>query len=149
MSEDINPHYERLEKYRVTHAGKGLAQLAEAMDDARNRKAELEERLKEVNAEFDVLRLELVPGVMEADGIERAVVSGVGRVTLTGDMHVRVSDLPTFYEWLHENGLQDLIKETVAPATLKAFAKGRIKEGKELPESVSVSPFTRASITKV
>jgi hypothetical protein len=109
----------------------------------------VEEELKELNASYDVLRIELVPGKMEEEGIEKITYEGIGRVSLTGDMQVKVTEQDNFFEWLEGHNLQDLIKRAVPPSTLKAFVKDRIKAGKEIPDNfLRVHPFTRASITK-
>jgi hypothetical protein len=146
-----HPVDERKQVYRDAHAGKSIEDLCKAMLECQQKKDELEEQLKEVNAAFDVLRLELIPAECENRGIEGLKIAGIGRLTLTGDMYVRpVADQQgEFFKWLRKNKVGDLIKETIAPSTLKAFVKSRLKQGKPVPdEFVKTTPFTRASITK-
>jgi hypothetical protein len=111
----------------------------------------LEADLKECNKHFDFLRITKIPGQMEDEGIKNMSVDGVGRVSLTADMHVSVKAemKEAFYLWLRDNGREDLIQPTVNSSTLKATVKNMVKKGEEIPDDLlNVSPFTRASITK-
>lgn len=139
---------DRKQKYRHVHSGKSALGCIHEMDQIQKRKEDLEDQLKEVNAEFDVLRLELIPTKMEEAGMESVKVEGVGRISLTGDAYVSLTDKEGFFDWLQTNNLQNLITETVNPSTLKAFAKKRIKDGLEIPAAVKFTPFTRAAITR-
>jgi len=128
-----------------------LVQIIESMSTIQKAKERLEDELKLINKEFDFLRITKVPAKMEEDGVDRITVAGVGRVSLTADMHVSVkADMKDkFYEWLRDNGRGDLLQETVNASTLKAAVKGMYKNGEEIPDTMlNVSPFTRASITK-
>lgn len=136
-------------KARVEYAEFSLHAMVEHMKLMQLEKEEVEAALSLINARLDTLRLEMIPAKMEEDGIERIAYEGIGRVALTGDMYVSTTDKPGLYNWLEENGFSDLIQPTVNASTLKAFIKGRIKAGKDVPvDFVKVTPFTRASITK-
>lgn len=137
--------------YRYRHKDKKAVDLAREQHQVQDLKDWLESLLKLVNAEFDTLRLELLPLQMEDEGLEGFRVEGVGRVSLTADMYVKVKPnlAKALILWLKKNKLGDLAQETVNSSTLKAFVKRRIEEGLAYPEDVlSVTPFTRASITK-
>lgn len=128
-----------------------LVELVHAMSELQGRKEELDEQLKAINKEYDFLRITKIPAKMEDDGVDRINVTGVGRVSLTADMHVSIKaeKKPEFFEWLRDNGRGDLLQENINPSTLKATIKGMFKSGEEVPEElVNVSPFTRASITR-
>ena len=128
-----------------------LVDLVHAMSTLQNRKEAAEEQLKLINKEYDFLRITKVPTTMEDDGVDRINVTGIGRVSLTADMHVSVKadKKSEFFEWLRDNGRGDLLQENINPSTLKAAVKGMVRNGDEMPtEMLNVSPFTRASITR-
>ena len=131
--------------------GVSLVDLVHAMSTLQNRKEALEDQLKIVNKEFDFLRITKIPAKMEEDGVDRINVTGIGRVSLTADMHVSVKadQKSEFFTWLRDNGRGDLLQENINPSTLKAAVKKMFREGEEVPDQLlNVSPFTRASITR-
>lgn len=131
--------------------GMDLVDLVMEMNDVRKQKESLEETLKEINETFDFLRITKIPTVMNDENIDRISVKGVGRVSITADMHVSIKadKKEDFYQWLRDNGRTDLISETVNASTLKASVKKMFKEGEIPPEDLlNISPFERASITK-
>jgi hypothetical protein len=131
--------------------GMSLMELIREMRRVQLAKDDTEAELKRHNKVFDFLRITKVPQMMEDEGIRNLNVEGVGRVSLTADMHVSIKDglKESFYEWLRDNGRSDLIQPNVNPSTLKATVKNMVKEGEVVPEELlNVSPFTRASITK-
>lgn len=75
----------------------------------------------------------------------RVTVSTVYRASIKTD---RKGDA---YNWLRENGLEDLITETVNAGTLSAAGKAMVEEkGKELPEDLFNAAFMpTTSLTKV
>ncbi len=128
-----------------------LVELVREMKAVQSAKESAEAVVKELNKKFDFLRITKIPQVMEDEGIPRLTVEGVGRVSLTADMHVSVREgqKEAFYDWLRDNGREDLIQPTVNSSTLKATVKNMVVQGEEYPqELLNVSPFTRASITK-
>lgn len=129
-----------------------IQELALAMKEKQASKEEVETQLKKINADLDVLRFEKIPEKMDEEGIERITVTGVGRISLTGDMLVSTKSgmKEALFRWLDDNGLQDIIQPSINASTLKAFIKGRMKNGEEVPEDcLNITPITRASITKV
>jgi len=131
--------------------GMSLMELIREMRRVQLAKDDTEAELKRHNKVFDFLRITKVPQMMEDEGIRNLNVEGVGRVSLTADMHVSIKEgqKETFYEWLRDNGRADLIQPNVNPSTLKATVKNMVKEGEVVPEEMlNVSPYTRASITK-
>jgi len=132
------------------YAGKSIAELAQAMRDVKACYDDTKAQNSEVYKEFDFLRLTLVPNMMEEMGLSSTNVTGVGRLTITSDLHASIPAAvrEEGYEWLRENGHGDLIKPTVNASTFKAFCKEQIREGEELPECFKVEAFDRASLTK-
>lgn len=135
----------------ATYDDMELLDLIREMRRLQTEKDEIEADLKRHNKHFDFLRITKIPALMEDQGIRNLNVEGVGRVSLTADMHVSIKEgqKEDFYIWLRDNGREDLIQPNVNPSTLKATVKNMVKEGEVVPEEyLNVSPFTRASITK-
>jgi len=131
--------------------GMTLMELIREMRRVQTDKDDAEAELKRFNKHFDFLRITKIPQMMEDEGIRNLNVEGVGRVSLTADMHVSIKDgsKELFYTWLRDNGRGDLIQPNINPSTLKATVKNMVREGEVVPEELlNVSPFTRASITK-
>jgi hypothetical protein len=151
-AEQLNAQEVRKAAFRNKYRGHTLNAMIRSMQMLRDKKEEVEQQLKGINDEFDVLRIELIPQTMEDGGIASPYnVEGVGRVTLTGDMWVRTINADALKGWLRKSKFGSLIVESINPSTLKAFIKGRIEDGKPLPpeDAVRYEAFTRASITAV
>ena len=118
--------------------------LKEVTEDAGAIKTELQKA-------YDFVRYVRVPAIMEREDLESVKIEGIGRMYLLSDynMSIRKEQKEKAVEWLIENGLGDIVQETVNASTLKATLKEVIANGTEIPEDLfNVSPFTRAQITK-
>lgn len=131
-----------------------MSELVQKIANMKNIKERLDFKkaeLKEIQKEYDKMRLEVIPNLMDDEGIEKMSVEGVGTLYLTSDVYASIPAVTKrdAWEWLSDNGHGDLITETVNSSTLKAFVKDAISKGEELPEGLfKVTPFTRASIRK-
>lgn len=136
--------------------------------------------LDELDKEYDRLRKSVIPDLMQENDVRTVTLEGIGRVQLAADCYASIpaEQQPAAFAWLRANKYGDLIKETVHSATLKAWAKEMIEQGRtgaaeeapevdeaaasvlaspeptkgpeKLPEGVfKIEPFTRASIVKV
>ena len=103
----------------------------------------------EINVQ--IVRESIIPERLEDLGIEKETIAGVGTLYTSADVYVSAiaamkSELHT---WLQDTGGGDLIVPTVNASSLKAFVKGKMKQGEEIPETlVKVTPFRRAAILK-
>lgn len=142
---------QRIELYKRKHDGKRLIDLAFEMEAIGRVDDYLATLRKYSQAEWNALRLHLIPAMMEDQGIENLTVEDLGRLGLTADLYVSIKSgkKEEFFTWLNKHKLGDLIQDSVNPSTLKSFVKGRMDAGKEIPgDLLNVTPFTRASITK-
>jgi hypothetical protein len=143
---------ERKLHFEKTHKGKKAVNLAAEQVSVQNALEYLDSLHKILQAEFDAIRMRLLPDAMEEEHLASPMtVNGVGRVTLTPDLQVSIKaeEKDHFYGWLRKKKFGDLITEGINSSTLKAFCKGRIEDGKDLPgEMLNLSPITRASITR-
>lgn len=148
----------RKNKYRDLHKVEhDHIALAKKMAKVRAKKDKLDDELKEINAEYDVLRIELMPTLMEDRGLGNFVVKGLGRVQVAADIFcsIKGGQQEAMFEWARgenpdKEDLSGWIKEKIEPSTLKAAIKDRLKTGKPVPdEFLNVTLYQRASIVKV
>lgn len=127
-----------------------LAELARKLKEVADRKANLEEQLKAVNIEWDLIRKFLIPEAMAAIDPEltKISISGLGTLYLRTDIYAGIQDQASAFVWLQENGYGDLIRYQVHPSTLKAFLKEQTKNGVEIPECFKCEAYTYAVINK-
>lgn len=142
----------------VMDSGEPLDKNAQVKDRA-GRMRDLEQAydlldpvLKAINAEYDAIRKKVIPDLMQELEIRTVTYDGIGRIQLAGDVYASIpaDQQEAAFQWLREHNYGTLIKESVHSATLKAWAKEGLEQGRELPEGVfKVEPYTRASIVKV
>lgn len=130
--------------------GIGLETLITRFAEVRDLHARLKGITTGVNQLAEFLSYELVPLAMERTGFT-TVNHEVGRVSVA--TRTSASILPEHRErafgWLRDNGLGDLIIETVNAQTLGATAAGLIQAGGELPDDIfKTTVKTYTSITK-
>jgi len=136
------PIQEELEKEEL----RDLARLQQRLKDLHEL---MDKNKSEVGKCFDMLRVAVIPKMMEDQGVATITLSGIGRLQLTDDIRVKVLDKSKEFEWLEETKNGDLIAQTVNASSLKALLRRYLREGKAIPEDAfEVSPFTRASIVK-
>lgn len=136
-------------------AEKDIHALVRAMNEVR----QWMDAIKAVNGFFsglyDRVRFSHLPDTMIDTGTKNITVDEVGRCSLTDDVAVTVADKVAFIKWLEEQGLEDMVTESVNAQTLTAFVRKRINESAakkqppQLPmELLAIRPYTRATITK-
>lgn len=128
-----------------------LNDLIRAMDMLERKRDAVKDELAEINKEYDVLRMSIIPKKMEDEGVHNTTLAGVGRVQLTDDLFasIKAGMKDEAYQWLSDNGHGDLISPTVNASSLKAMIKQAIVKGEDIPEDYfNISPVVRASITR-
>jgi len=110
--------------------GKTLLELAAVMNETRIKLEAAKEVKTGLQKKYDVLRLNLIPPLMDDDGITSMNVDGIGRLGVTSDIYASIpADTKNeAWNWLREND-HNIIKETVNAGTLKATLKAIIKKG--------------------
>lgn len=128
-----------------------LRTLATQMRQLQTRKDELEEELKQVNADLDVIRLRKIPDLMGNLGLQTCTFAGLGRLQLATDLYAstREGQKGAAMQWLRDCGYPLMIQETYNASSLKALFRRMIADGAEIPDEIfNVNPFIRASIVK-
>lgn len=132
----------------MTQATATVFELADRLLDLRERKEQLSEQLKAVNAEIEEVDRQLSE-LMLAEEIQSFVRSGRMFYLKTETYASAVSDRKAeLIEWLKEHGLGDIVQETVHPRTLSATVKEMLEEDDELPEELSelVNIFEKTTV---
>ena len=133
------PEYENLE---LDQAVEVFAELNKELDEITEKKAALQNR-------YDFLRRVVLPKLMEDKDITSAKFSSIGRgIRIQDEFFVSTNEenREALHQGLVDHGESGLIRETVAPSTLKAFVSRAMKEGREYPADhikVSIVPTAR------
>ena len=127
-----------------------ITELVKHLAELKEKKKRVEEELTAINKEIQLLAEKEIPEFMDENDLDKVTVSGVGTCYLRSDVraYVKADDREAFHQWLKETNNGELIKETVHPTTLKAFAKESLSNGKQLPEFISATSFLVATVRK-
>lgn len=113
----------------------------------------LDDKIKKLKAEIDLLSHDLIPTLFENQNIDKTTnVIGVGRVTVNVKWNASVKKdvgMQGAMDWCRRTGNEGLIIETINSATLTAFAKTSALEGNPVPDDIfNVTQMNYVSITK-
>ena len=124
-------------------------ELADRLIDLRERKEQLSELLKQVNAEIEEVDRQLSE-LMLAEEIQSFVRSGRMFYLKTETYVSAVAERkPELIEWLKANGYGSIVQETVHPRTLSATVKELKEEHEdELPPDLAelVNVFEKTTV---
>jgi hypothetical protein len=140
---------QRIEKLKQLRS-LSMASLVETMDKVKSEYDQLKAASSELAIELDMIRLTVLPEKMDEDDISTVTITGVGRVTLQGDIYFGIIDKEEAFKWLRKHGHGDIIQETINSSIGKAFAKELMRNGETVPDTCfKVTPFTRAQLTRI
>jgi hypothetical protein len=105
----------------------------------------LKEDLKKLHGEMEELNGKFL-SLMELNNITSMKVNGVGTCYVAADIYPSVKDETALFAFLRKNEAASLIKETVHPATLKAYVKEQIENTNTIPDGVEVFPKNKVRI---
>lgn len=127
-----------------------LTKMTKDLRKLKDAKQEIEAKLKEINGGIRRLAEQVIPEYMDENEIEKHSVKGVGTIFLVTKVYanVKAEDKEAFFAELREAGNGDLIKETVHPSTLNAFAKEMLSNGKALPETLTARLYPTANLRR-
>jgi hypothetical protein len=116
--------------------GEKAGKLRSLMD----KKEELKESLKSVEADIKKIAEQELPKLMEDAELEKASFQGIGTLYLETKTRVSVlaADKPDFIKWLKANGHGAIVKEDVNPKTLESWGKEVLDQNISLPEVCKV-----------
>lgn len=123
--------------------------IADDLVRYRDRKKEIEEALKEINALITETEEQLVSAMVEEE-MQNFTRNGK-QFILTNRTYAnaKAGMMPAVCEWMKDNGLADMVKESVHPQTLQAWVKEQIEEAGALPEDLSelVNVYEKSGIS--
>ena len=97
-------------------------ELCHQLRDLKDTKKKLEDDLDTINASIKDTSDQILAIWTEA-GINQQKLDGVGTFYLHKSFRASATNKELLFSYLKENGQGDMIKETVSPATLTAWAK--------------------------
>lgn len=111
--------------------------LADRLAELRDRKKTLEDEVKEINTAIDKTEQTLVAAMVEE---ETQNFTRNGRqfiLTIRTYANAKSGMMPRICDWMKQNDLGDMVKESVHPQTLQAWCKEQIEELGSLPKDLS------------
>lgn len=115
----------------VTELGQEMAKVAEEVDKA-------DDILKKLKARYEHLRVHRIPAALEEAGLKNMKLASGRGITVTDQWHVSCNkeNQPQLFAWLSSVGAGDLIIQTVAAQSLKAFVKDRAAHMLDYPSEI-------------
>jgi hypothetical protein len=115
----------------------------------RDQKKKAEDALKEIN-DADRTDRGATGGAMVEEEMQNFTRNG-RQFILTNRTYAnaKAGMMPAVCEWMKDNGLADMVKESVHPQTLQAWVKEQIEEVGALPEELSelVNVYEKSGIS--
>lgn len=139
---DHNEDYPEYKNLELDQAVEVFNKISLALDDIADQKTKMQNR-------YDFLRRVIIPKLMDDKDITSAKFANINRgVRIQDEFFVSSPEenRQALHEWLADHGESHMIKEVVAPATLKAFVTRAMKEGNEYPAElvrVTIVPTAR------
>jgi hypothetical protein len=109
----------------------------------------LKGQMASVQKHLDALSQELIPTLFNNQNTKTINVINVGKVTVNDRWSCSILKPDSAFDFVRKDGNGALIKPTIHPMTMGAYAKEKHEAGKPLPQDlfkVSSTPYT--SITK-
>lgn len=123
--------------------------IADDLVRYRDRKKEIEEALKEINALITETEEQLVSAMIEEE-MQNFTRNG-RQFILTNRTYANAKSgmMPALCTWMKENGLKDMVKESIHPQTLQAWVKEQLEEAGALPEELNelVNVYEKSGIS--
>lgn len=110
----------------------------------------IDEAVKELHKLRQALQTGIIPERFQLANVTTCTVDD-HRVTISTKLSVTMTDKVGGMEWLRDNGLGDIVQETVNAQTLASAIKKKIEdEGMEPPDEMfNLTPVMNTSATKV
>ena len=144
------PTDEKIQEWRDYMNGLSLKEMAEQFKLLQTEYEDAKEVAAKIYHEFDFLRKQIIPQIMDDMGLATANIKGVGRIQIGSQLSAKQLDKAGLMEWLRAEGHPDIVAETVNSSTLASFIKHQLAEGEPIPNEtiVEISAYEVASVVK-
>lgn len=153
LLDEIEAEFGRNLKQRANGAaGMDVVEFSRFFLQMRVLKDRIDEVFKPFNDLYTQTREIDLPAKFEEAGVPSVSLSEGYRVTVAHSVRAAVKGgmKDTAIEWLNNNGLSDIVTETINASTLSAVARSMAEENRELdPDIFSVYVQPTTSVTKV
>ena len=126
-----------------------LFATADTLADLRDQKKKAEDALKEINERIAQTEEQLVEQ-MVAEEMQNFTRNGK-QFILTSRTYASAKSgmMPDICDWMKDNDLGDMVKESIHPQTLQAWVKEQIEEAGALPKDLSelVNVYEKSGIS--
>ena len=133
------------------YAGMSLKDTVLAMRNLRDLHTEAKDTAADLWRDHEYLAKNVLPEMMEAQGMTSIVLDGIGRLEIRHDASCSVpkENKEDVYQWLRDNGYEELIVGTVNSSTFKAQVKKFIQDGEPFPMNlINFNPYDNAVLIR-
>ena len=126
-----------------------LFATADVLAELRDQKKKSEDMLKEINEMIAQTEEQLV-AAMVAEEMQNFTRNGKQFIlTSRTYANAKAGMMPKVCDWMKDNALGDMVKESIHPQTLQAWVKEQIEEVGALPEDLSelVNVYEKSGIS--
>ena len=131
---------------------RSAAQIADDYVELKEAADAVKSVMTEINKTKTKMAQEVLPTIFEAQGLKSITTQSGRRVTITSNVRANIlkENRDAAYDWLCNNGLEDIVINTVNASTLSATARTLIEDGKQLDDELfNVQIIPNTSVTKV
>ncbi len=126
-----------------------LFATADTLAELRDQKKKTEDALKEINEMITQTEEQLVAAMIEEE-MQNFTRNGK-QFILTSRTYASAKSgmMPDICDWMKDNDLGDMVKESIHPQTLQAWVKEQIEEAGALPKDLSelVNVYEKSGIS--
>jgi hypothetical protein len=117
-------------------------ELARKMYQLRLKKQEIENKVKDIDAELDQVKLELTK-IMEDLGVQKFALDGIGTFYLAVNVYPKILDDNQLISWLDANNLSTIAPRKVHVPSLREMFEQRLQDDQPVPTNlVDMTPQT-------
>ena len=139
----VNGTVKKMDAVKASVAYVRIKELTDALADVASRMSKIR----------NDLATEILPQKFDTEGVGSINLKELGlQVTISEILRVSIppKNKEDAYQWLKDNGLEDLISDTVNSSTLAATIRSLLAENKEVPEDIfNLALMKNTSVTKL